>query len=126
MSTLWRDNAGFIGSQSGPLIAHRGAGRKLRAFAVPSIQRQKEEADVRFRVGRRGFILSTGLIAAPFLHASAQASLRIGWLSVSPHPFVADFRERLRQLGYIEGENLVISTGMPMRMPPCCRQWSMN
>jgi putative ABC transport system substrate-binding protein len=29
-------------------------------------------------------------------------------LSISPHPFVAAFRERLRQLGYIEGENLVI------------------
>jgi putative ABC transport system substrate-binding protein len=72
------------------------------------IQRQREEADVRFRVGRRGFILSTGLVVAPLLYASAQASLRIGWLSISPHPFVADFRERLRQLGYIEGENLVI------------------
>jgi putative ABC transport system substrate-binding protein len=45
---------------------------------------------------------------APLLHASAQASLRIGWVSISPHWFVADFRERLRQLGYIEGENLVI------------------
>jgi ABC-type uncharacterized transport system substrate-binding protein len=63
---------------------------------------------VRFRLRRRGFILSTGLVVAPLLHASAQASLRIGWLSISPHPFVADFRERLRQLGYIEGENLVI------------------
>jgi putative tryptophan/tyrosine transport system substrate-binding protein len=63
---------------------------------------------VRFRLRRRGFILSTGLVVAPLLHASAQASLRIGWLSISPHPFVAAFRERLRQLGYIEGENLVI------------------
>jgi putative tryptophan/tyrosine transport system substrate-binding protein len=63
---------------------------------------------VRIRLRRRGFILSTGLVVAPFLHGRAQASLRIGWLSISPHPFVADFRERLRQLGYIEGENLVI------------------
>jgi putative tryptophan/tyrosine transport system substrate-binding protein len=77
-------------------------------FNSRPIQRQREEADVRFRLGRRGFILSTGLVVAPFLPASAQVSLRIGWLSISPHPFVADFRERLRQLGYIEGENLVI------------------
>jgi hypothetical protein len=77
-------------------------------FNSRPIQRQREEADVRFRVGRRGFILSTGLVVAPLLYASAQASLRIGWLSISPHPFVADFRERLRQLGYVEGENLVI------------------
>jgi len=62
---------------------------------------------VRFRLGRRDF-MSTGLVAAPFLGANAQVSLRIGWLSVSPHPFVAEFRDRLRQLGYVEGENLVI------------------
>ena len=60
-----------------------------------------------FRLGRRAFV-STGLISTPLLHASARARLRIGWLSVSPHPFVADFRDRLRQLGYVEGENLVI------------------
>jgi hypothetical protein len=77
-------------------------------FNSRPIQCQREEADVRIRLRRRGFILSTGLVVAPFLHGRAQASLRIGWLSISPHPFVADFRERLRQLGYIEGENLVI------------------
>jgi putative ABC transport system substrate-binding protein len=77
-------------------------------FNSRPIQCQREEADVRFSLRRRGFILSTGLVVAPLLHASAQASLRIGWLSISPHPFVADFRERLRQLGYTEGENLVI------------------
>jgi putative ABC transport system substrate-binding protein len=77
-------------------------------FNSRPIQCQREEADVRFRLRRRGFILSTGLVVAPLLHGRAQASLRIGWLSISPHPFVADFRERLRQLGYIEGENLVI------------------
>jgi putative ABC transport system substrate-binding protein len=52
--------------------------------------------------------MPTGLVAAPFLGASAQAALRIGWLSVSPHPFVAEFRDKLRQLGYVEGGNLVI------------------
>jgi putative ABC transport system substrate-binding protein len=62
---------------------------------------------VGFRLGRRDFI-TTGLVAAPFVVASAQASLRIGWLSVSPHPFIAEFRDRLKQLGYVEGENLVI------------------
>lgn len=69
--------------------------------------RVQQEVVVSFRLGRRDF-MATGLVAAPFVVASAQASLRIGWLSVSPHPFVADFRDRLKQLGYVEGENLVI------------------
>jgi putative ABC transport system substrate-binding protein len=41
-------------------------------------------------------------------HAAAQAPVKIGWLSVSEHPFVADFRARLGELGFVEGKNLVI------------------
>jgi hypothetical protein len=43
----------------------------------------------------------------PMLEGHAQVTLKIGWLSVSPH-LLADFRERLRQLGHVEGENPVI------------------
>jgi len=46
--------------------------------------------------------------AASALRAEAQTPLKIGWLSVGEHPFISDFRGRMRELGYIEGQNLVI------------------
>jgi putative ABC transport system substrate-binding protein len=49
--------------------------------------------------------------AASALPAVAQSPLRIGWLSVSPHPFLAAFRARLAELGYVEGKNLQIELG---------------
>jgi len=56
--------------------------------------------------------LLLGLLAAP-LAAEAQPAgkvQRIGWLSTetSPDPFVEGFREGLRRLGYVEGQNYVL------------------
>jgi putative ABC transport system substrate-binding protein len=60
-------------------------------------------------IGRRRAVLAAAAFAAaPANRVSAQAPLRIGWLSVSPHPFIAVFRDRLRELGYVEGQTLVI------------------
>ena len=39
-------------------------------------------------IARRAFLAAVA--AAPALSAEAQTPLKIGWLSVSPHPFVAD------------------------------------
>lgn len=36
------------------------------------------------------------------------AKVQVGWLSIAPHPFLKPFREGLQELGYREGENLVI------------------
>jgi putative ABC transport system substrate-binding protein len=47
-------------------------------------------------------------VAAAAPRADAQTPRKIGWLSVSEHPFVKDFRERLAELGLVEGKNLVI------------------
>ena len=46
---------------------------------------------MRFGLGRRDF-MSTRLVAAPLFGANTQVALRIGWLSVSPHSFVAGYR----------------------------------
>lgn len=40
--------------------------------------------------------------------AGAQTPLKVGWLSIGEHPFIADFRERMRGLGYLEGQNFLI------------------
>ena len=59
-------------------------------------------------IGRRPIFAAVVATAATGLQAAAQAPARIGWLSVSEHPFVNDFRDRLRELGFVEGKNLVI------------------
>ena len=48
--------------------------------------------------------------SVPWLRAArAQAKrARIGWFTVAPHPYIDGFRRGLRELGWIEGENLVI------------------
>jgi putative ABC transport system substrate-binding protein len=63
---------------------------------------------------RRRFLLTAlaGAFAAP-LAAGAQQAVkvhRIGWLSTEgrPDPFVEGFREGLRGLGYVEGQNYVL------------------
>lgn len=58
-------------------------------------------------IGRRT-CLASAFAASVVVRAAAQAPIRIGWLSVSEHPFVADFRARLSELGFVEGKNLVI------------------
>jgi putative tryptophan/tyrosine transport system substrate-binding protein len=60
-------------------------------------------------IGRRlAFAGAAALASTPAVRAVAQAPLKIGWLTVAEHPFVADFRDRMRELGYVEGQNLVI------------------
>ena len=60
-------------------------------------------------IGRRQALFAAAVLAAaPATRATAQAPLKIGWLTVAEHPFVADFRERMHELGYVEGKNLAI------------------
>jgi len=65
---------------------------------------------------RRTFIaaMTGGLLAAP-LAAKAEQTMnlpRIGYLSASSpsftSPFLAAFREGLRDLGYVEGQNIAV------------------
>jgi putative tryptophan/tyrosine transport system substrate-binding protein len=61
---------------------------------------------------RRAFItaLAGGLLAAPLAAETQMARrARVGWLLPDPKAFALDpFRQRLKELGWIEGENLVI------------------
>ena len=41
-------------------------------------------------------------------HGQRNQHARIGWISVAPHPFIDGFRQGLRELGWIEGENFMI------------------
>jgi len=55
-------------------------------------------------IGRRlAFVGAAALASTPAMRAIGQAPLKIGWLTVAEHPFVADFRDRMRELGYVEG-----------------------
>jgi putative ABC transport system substrate-binding protein len=58
-------------------------------------------------LGRRA-ALGSALAATPFWHVAAQTPVKIGWVSVSEHPYIHDFRDRLRELGLLEGKNLII------------------
>jgi len=65
--------------------------------------------------GRRAFIgaLAGGLLAAPLAEAQAPAKVpRIGFLLGSPPavgaPYLEAFRQGLRELGYVEGQNIAI------------------
>src|SRR5262245_44793903 len=60
-------------------------------------------------IGRRDFITLLGGAAAWPLAARSQTKrARIGWFTVAPHPYIDGFRQGLRELGWIEGENLAI------------------
>jgi putative ABC transport system substrate-binding protein len=59
-------------------------------------------------IGRRACLAAIVTATAAELPAFAQAPLRIGWLSISPHQLLADFRARMAELGYVEGKNLQI------------------
>jgi putative tryptophan/tyrosine transport system substrate-binding protein len=71
---------------------------------------------------RRQFITLLGGAAAAWPAAARQADRkRIGWFSVAPHPYIDGLRRGMRELGWIEGENLVIeyvyADGHPERLP---------
>jgi putative ABC transport system substrate-binding protein len=72
---------------------------------------------------RREFISLLGGAAAAWpLAARAQGKrARIGWFTVAPHPYVDDFRRGMRELGWTDGENLLIeyvyADGHPERLP---------
>ena len=74
-------------------------------------------------IGRREFITLLGGAAAAWpLAARAQTKrARIGWFTVAPHPYIEGFRRGLKELGWIEGENVVIehtyADGHPERLP---------
>ena len=74
-------------------------------------------------MNRRALLTLLGGAAATWpLAAQAQAKrARIGWFTVAPHPYIEAFRRGLRELGWIEGENLLIeqthAEGHPERLP---------
>jgi ABC-type uncharacterized transport system substrate-binding protein len=61
---------------------------------------------------RRSFVTGLGtVLAAPLAAAAEQARTpHIGWLSAGsePDPFLEAFREALRKLGYVDGQNVVL------------------
>src|SRR5882724_10973338 len=72
-------------------------------------------------------VLAGGLLAAPLVIEAQQTwPLRIGWLSMAPHPFISSFRAGLRDLGYVEGQSVVIderyAEGQPDRLPWLVRE----
>jgi putative ABC transport system substrate-binding protein len=75
----------------------------------------------------RRVILLLLAIAAPLLAEAQPAArvYRIGWLSTGPHPFITPFRSGLRDLGYLEGQNLIIEEqyagDQPGRLPELAR-----
>jgi putative tryptophan/tyrosine transport system substrate-binding protein len=72
---------------------------------------------------RREFITLLGgaAVAWPLAARAQTKRARIGWFTVAPHPYIDGFRRGLRELGWIEGENLVIedtyADGHPERLP---------
>jgi putative ABC transport system substrate-binding protein len=78
---------------------------------------------MQFDTKRREFISFIGsavmMLPLPALAQSKRA--RIGWFSVAPHPYIDAFRRGLRELGWIEGESLLIedtyADGHPERLP---------
>jgi putative ABC transport system substrate-binding protein len=72
---------------------------------------------------RRAFITLLGGAAAAWpLRLRAQGKrARVGWFTVAPHPYVDGFRRGMRELGWVEGENLLLeyvyADGHPERLP---------
>ncbi len=77
---------------------------------------------------RRVFLLGLGASVACVATAQVppRGRLVIGWLTTSPHPMLASFRDGLRTLGYVEGANLEIrlryAEGVPERLPELARE----
>ena len=62
-------------------------------------------------VGRRAVLLGlvTTLLPSPAHAQKSPTPARLGWLSAGsePDPFLEGFREGLRKLGYVEGQNII-------------------
>ena len=73
-------------------------------------------------IDRRTFLGTLTLLAATRAWPQASRPIRIGWLSndAPNSPFFDAFREGMRNLGYVEGSNLVIearfAAGSPEQM----------
>jgi putative ABC transport system substrate-binding protein len=52
--------------------------------------------------------------------------VRIGWITLGPHPFIANFREGMRALGYVEGQTYLIeeryADGDARRLPSLAQE----
>jgi putative ABC transport system substrate-binding protein len=78
-------------------------------------------------MNRRAFLTGLGAVLVAPLSAEAQHArrVRIGWLSIAPHPFIAAFRGGLRDLGYHE-QTFVIderyAEGQPDRLLVLARE----
>ena len=62
-------------------------------------------------IGRRQFIsaLCGAAVVWPLASRAQQPKwVRIGWLSIAPHPFIEGFRQGMRDLGWREGDNYEI------------------
>jgi putative ABC transport system substrate-binding protein len=63
-------------------------------------------------MNRRAFItMMVGSILATPLAGEAQETgkvARIGWLASAPYPFTEAFKQGLRELGYVEGQNITL------------------
>ena len=55
-------------------------------------------------MNHRAFVTGLGAVLAAPIAAEAQQAkpVRVGWLSIAPHPFITAFRAGLRDLGYQE------------------------
>src|SRR5688572_9364499 len=65
-------------------------------------------------VGRRAVLvgLAAALLPSPAFAQKPATLPRIGWLSAGsqPDPFLEGFRDGLRKLGYVEGQNIAVET----------------
>ena len=57
---------------------------------------------------RSAVLLSALVLLAATVAFAQPSAAKIGWLTTGPHPFLQDFRARLRDLGYVEGRTIVI------------------
>src|SRR5215467_913951 len=78
-------------------------------------------------IGRRQFIFALGGAAVTWplaAHAQQPPMTRVGIVTIQPRtdPLCAAFDQRLRELGYVEGQNLAldyINPGHPAAVDPC-------
>jgi putative ABC transport system substrate-binding protein len=76
---------------------------------------------------RRRFLFTVLAVSTPVIAEAQQPRpVRIGWLSIARHPFITAFRAGLRELGYLEGQGLIINEqyaeGQPDRLLGLARE----